>query len=110
MAERPFDERALRSAIVQVWGEYGAHVLVFDLMQQEIKRLQNIVDERWPSGGDDDGNGAGQPLAMRNFEKMLRLIPQDGTPVSFAFRDGKIVYRPRYSREWLDPQFESGES
>jgi len=32
-----FDEKRLRADIVSVWGEYGAHVDVFDYMLKELR-------------------------------------------------------------------------
>jgi hypothetical protein len=32
-----FDEEALREDIVKVWGEYGAHVEVFDFLVKKAK-------------------------------------------------------------------------
>ncbi len=39
-----FNEKNLRADIVSMWGEYGSHVGVFDLMTKEIERLRSIVN------------------------------------------------------------------
>lgn len=53
--ESTFDEHSLRAAIVSVWGEYGAHVLVFDYMLLRIDRLElALIKARNPGIDMDD--------------------------------------------------------
>jgi hypothetical protein len=40
-----FNEHTLRADIVSVWGEYGAHVDVFDFMVAEIVNLRARVGQ-----------------------------------------------------------------
>jgi hypothetical protein len=38
-----FNEDTLRIDIVKTWGEHGAHVEVFDLMEHEIELLRDDI-------------------------------------------------------------------
>lgn len=49
-----FDQKALRAAIVRVWGEHGAHVEVFDHMVRKIDQLQLDLIEAQNPGIDMD--------------------------------------------------------
>lgn len=40
-----FDEQALRSEIVRVWGEYGAHVEVFDMLIADRDGWRECAEE-----------------------------------------------------------------
>lgn len=40
MHDKIFDENSLREAIVGVWGEYGAHVEVYDILLKKLNELQ----------------------------------------------------------------------
>lgn len=42
-AEASFDEQALRADIIKVWGEFGAHVDVFDQMLKRVAELEAAV-------------------------------------------------------------------
>lgn len=40
-----FDESTLRAEVVKVWGEYGAHVEVFDVMTMRAANLQAQITD-----------------------------------------------------------------
>lgn len=40
MSDKIFDENSLREAIVSVWGEYGAHAEVYDMLLKKLNELQ----------------------------------------------------------------------
>ncbi len=45
MYNKEFDESTLRKEIVRIWGEYSAHVEVFDYTIGEIERLREKLAE-----------------------------------------------------------------
>ena len=40
MSDKIFNENSLREEIVGVWGEYGAHVEVYDMLLKKLNELQ----------------------------------------------------------------------
>lgn len=45
MHDKIFDENSLREAIVGVWGEYGAHVEVYDMLFKKLNELQTPLPD-----------------------------------------------------------------
>lgn len=41
-----FDIEKLRADIVSVWGEYGAHVELFDMLVREVNELKKREENR----------------------------------------------------------------